>query len=170
MLACVGCSPPDTGAARLDFDGALHARDEQLILLGRIGFEPGPEVRTALESGVDLTLSLEIRQRNSLGPLQWSRQVQEHKIRMGYLPLTEQWWLERSGEREIFARLWLLLDALARPEGYATGQPADADFGAFTARIRLDRSALPPPMQLPALLSPAWRLASPKWQPQPAAS
>lgn len=171
MLAFAGCnSPSPSGSARLVLDGDLSARGGQLWLDGRINFEPSNEIRTALQSGVDVALRVEIRQRNALGPISWTRVTQTHPVRIGYLPLTEQWWLERSGQRRLFARLWLLLDALAQPEAYATGLTAETDPATIRARVRLDRSALPPPMHLPALLSPAWRLASPTWQAQPTAS
>ncbi|MDT8438508.1 MAG: DUF4390 domain-containing protein [Wenzhouxiangellaceae bacterium] len=170
-LACVGCTDREaTEPSSLRLDAALAERNQQLWLDARINFEPGPEIREALRSGVEITLVLAVHQQIRLGPLHWSRAWRSYPLRMGYLPLTEQWWLDIDGERTLFPRQWLMLDALASGHAYPLADADGLDPSRLSARVRLDRSALPPPMQLPALFSSTWRLRSPAWPSAPATS
>ena len=136
-------------------------RDGMLEIDAGIYFEPTPRMREALESGVDLQLEVTTRVSRQRGPLALIENKLRHRLTIRFLPLTEQWQLEFDGQQLNFPRLWLLLDALQENRAYATGLSREqAHEGAWQiqARTRFNREALPPPMHLPSLFSPQWRL------------
>ncbi len=103
----------------------------------------------ALDHGIPLRLEFVIAPRNA--PHQLSRIV------IGYLPMAKRYQLLADSRvpRYFSSRLQLLaaLDRVSLPldqVGSGTG----------TVLMRLDRSALPAPMRLPALLDSNWRLVS----------
>jgi hypothetical protein len=163
MLSCAGCSSdPADGELRLAPDTGWASGE--LIITSPIRFQPTPPMREALARGVDLQIAVVTRISRRLGPVAWQVERRRHPVRIRFLPLTEQWAVETADRRETFPRLWLLLDALDRPQAFATGftraQAGDADWQ-VQVRATFDRSALPSPMHLPSLLSSQWRLSSP---------
>lgn len=138
-------------------------QDGRLEVRSGIRFEPSAEMREALTRGVRLRLEVTTRLSRRLGPVALERETRRYPIEIRYLPLTEEWQMEQSNRTERYPRLWLLLDALATAHDFDTGlESSMLGDHAWQAQIqvRLDRDALPPPMHLPALLSPQWRLKS----------
>ncbi|MDZ4813126.1 MAG: DUF4390 domain-containing protein [Pseudomonadota bacterium] len=103
----------------------------------------------ALDHGIPLRLEFVIAPRKA--PRQLSR------ILIGYLPMAKRYQLlaDSRAPRYFSSRLQLLaaLDRVSLPLN-AVGS------GTGTVLVRLDRSALPAPMRLPALLDSSWRLVS----------
>jgi len=119
-------------------------------------------MREALARGVDLQLEVVTRVSRHWGPVALIEIERRHPLTIRFLPLTEQWQLEIRRRQLNFPRLWLLLDALQDQRSYLTGLTRrQAMEGAWQvqARTRFNREALPPPMHLPSLISPQWRLA-----------
>lgn len=103
----------------------------------------------ALDHGIPLRLEFVVAPQSA--PRQLSR------IEIGYLPMAKRYQLlaDSRAPRYFSSRLQLLaaLDRVSLPleqVGSGTG----------TVLVRLDRSALPAPMRLPALLDSNWRLVS----------
>jgi len=118
-------------------------------------------MREALESGVDLQLEVITRVSRPIGPIALIEEERRHSIMIHFLPLTEQWQLQTEAGQSNFPRLWLLLDSLKQARSYSTGLTRERSReGAWQiqARVRFNIEALPPPMHLPALISPDWRL------------
>lgn len=165
MLCLSACSTQTEPSGRLELKPRIGWLDGRLSIESGVIFEPGPEVREALERGVRVRLEVVTRVSRRFGPIAMKTRMQSHPIQIGYLPLTKEWQLDTPTGSERFARLWLLLDALRAPRRFDVGLGAEA-IGAqdwqVQIRIRLDRTTLPSPMHLPALLSPQWRLQS-RW-------
>ena len=116
-----------------------------------------PTMLEALDRGIPLTLSMELRA-DTRGA---TRLVERQRLELRYLPLAQQYqWLESaSGARRTFPRRTQLLAALdhvrlALPASWGTitaGTP-------LALTLTLDRSALPGPLRLPSLLARDWRL------------
>lgn len=166
MFVCAGCA--DEGVERNTADGRLEIgpsmiwRDEMLEIDTAVAFNPTQIMREALESGVDLQLEIITRVSRKMGPIALMEEERHHPIIIRFLPLTEQWQLEIDTIQTNFPRLWLLLDSLQQERSYATGFSRELARGKtwqIQARARFNREALPPPMHLPSLVSPDWRLA-----------
>lgn len=115
------------------------------------------EAREALRHGVPLRIRVDLRMR---GDGQW-RPAEESTFifEVRYLPLSDHYQL--AGPRsdssvKTFPRLRHVLAELGDVE--LNLPDANATPGQFEVRMRsrLDRSAMPAPMQLPTLLSPNW--------------
>ena len=165
MLCLSACSTETEAPGRLALEPEIGWQEGRLWVVSGVVFEPGDEVREALERGVRLRLEVVTRLSRRIGPIALESAATVYPLDIGYLPLTEEWLLETPTGSERFPRLWLLLEALRTPRRFDTGLKADA-IGTrnwqVQVRIRLDRDALPSPMHLPALLSPQWRLDS-RW-------
>jgi hypothetical protein len=138
-------------------------QDGRLAIRSGIAFEPSSEMREALTRGVRLRLEVATRVSRRFGPIALESESRRYPIEISYLPLTEEWRIEATDSSERYPRLWLLLDALAAPRSFDTGLESDAlglQAWQVQVRVRFDRDVLPPPMHLPALLSPQWRLKS----------
>jgi len=137
-------------------------RGDTLEIDAGLAFDPTEIMREALESGVELQLEIVTRVSRPMGPIALLDEERHHPITIRFLPLTEQWQLEIGAVQTNFPRLWLLLDALEQTRAYATGltrERASGNAWQIQARARFNREALPPPMHLPSLVSPDWRLA-----------
>jgi hypothetical protein len=151
MAACHGGGAIES--ARID-QGPEPAIDARLRLA------PSADLLAALDRGVPLVLRVELvaRGRRRLHAL--------HRIELRYLPLARRYaWTDLdAGATRTFARRSLLLAALDRvrlPLDVAwTGLPAGTR---CTLAVALDVDALPPPLRLPALLSPRWRFDLPEF-------
>ncbi len=168
-LCCAGCgTEPETGG-RLEMHPELLWQEDRLIIRSGIAFEPSSEMREALTRGVHLRLEVATRISRRLGPIALETETRRYPIEISYLPLTEEWQIDANDQTELHPRLWLLLDALAAVRSFDTGLKSkmlDGHGWQVQIRVRFDRDVLPPPMHLPALLSPQWRLRSPwhTWQ------
>jgi hypothetical protein len=151
LAACHGGGTIE--AARIDED-ATPALDARLKLA------PTADLLAALDHGVPLVLRVDLRARGEGLDLHAVR-----RIELRFRPLSRQYaWTDLdSGDVRTFARRPLLLAALDRVR--LPLDPAFADLPAgtrLTLALSLDVDALPPPLRLPALFSPRWRLAPPE--------
>lgn len=156
LLLTAGCAPDHE---RFGF------RIEQLELeAGRreIGVQLRQDVRFseaargALRNGVTLTVLVDLEVRDASNLTLLADQRERYEIR--YLPLSERFQLT-GGTPEVnrsFPRLRHVSAELARLRlQLATGPLAPGHYE-LRARMRLDRTSLPTPMQLPAMLSSSW--------------
>lgn len=116
------------------------------------------EARRALQNGVPLTIRVntEVRDSNTLTLLA----NQELRLEIRYLPLSDRYQLSTEGDEESarsFPRLRHVLAELASLRlTMSTGPLVPGEYE-FRVRVRLDRSSLPMPMQLPAVIVRNWR-------------
>lgn len=115
------------------------------------------ESRNALQHGVPLVISvsMEIRDSESLTLLATEQQLYEIR----YLPLSQRYELLDASSKAVrnFPRLRHVVNALSSLNlRFDTGPLAPGDYE-FRARVRLEQSRLPAPMQLPILISGKWR-------------
>lgn len=156
-FAAVACAPTgepfgihiDSLEARTTRNG-VTVRAHQEIGLSR-------EAREALRHGVPLRITVDLNMR---GDGRW-RPVEEstftYEIR--YLPLSDHYQLagpHSDSSARTFPRLRHLLAELGDLELNLPGSNASPGQYEVRMRSRLDRGAMPAPMQLPTLLSPNW--------------
>jgi hypothetical protein len=116
------------------------------------------EARRALQNGVPLTIRVntEVRDANTLTLLA----DQELRFEIRYLPLSDRYQLSYAGVPESgrsFPRLRHVLADFGNLDlTMPTGPLVPGDYE-FRVRVRLDRSSLPMPMQLPAVIVRNWR-------------
>ncbi|MDT8319798.1 MAG: DUF4390 domain-containing protein [Xanthomonadales bacterium] len=139
-----------TGVAATWTNGQLRARCEQRLTLSR-------EARDALHHGVPLTLEIELILRDSENRTRVGGSSASYEVH--YLPLSKHYRLSypATGTVKTFPRLRHVLAELSRVEISLETGPLPGGEYQLLARSRLDKSSMPPPMRLPALLSRAWR-------------
>ncbi|WP_191621309.1 DUF4390 domain-containing protein [Marinihelvus fidelis] len=131
------------------------ARDDLRVDL-QLNIELSHAARRALWRGVTLEILVnsELRQADSRDLVTAAR---DHWT-LRYLPLSEQFQLTGPGQDDVqtFPRLRHALRATGKLDyRLPTGELRAGDYQ-FRVRARLDRSALPAPIQLPALLFRRW--------------
>jgi len=129
---------------------ALNIRLQQELALSQ-------QAREALEHGVTLTISLEMELRNDNQMIVVRREARRFQLR--YLPLSERYQLseEETDELQTFSRLRYLLSAIDDLNVQLSTGPLPPGGYELRARIRLDKSRLPAPMQLPVWFSSQWQ-------------
>lgn len=141
-------------------EGARIDAGEAPAIDARLRLTPSPDLLEALDRGVPLVLRLELGAQGAGARLHAVRRVE-----LRFLPLARRYaWTDLdAGTTRTFARRSLLLAALDRvrlPLDPAwSGLPAGTR---CTLAVALDVDALPPPLRLPALFSPRWRLSLPE--------
>ena len=132
----------------------VSARHRQELSLSR-------EATDALESGVPLTLLMEMELRDAATLTLLADESRRYEIR--FLPLSRRYQLTAPGggpgsvSVKTFPRLRHVMNELAGLRlDLGTGPLAPGDYE-DRARIRLDNARLPAPMQLPALFSADWQ-------------
>jgi hypothetical protein len=143
----------DIESARID-DGAAPAIDARLRLA------LSPDLLAALDRGVPLVLRLEVEAHTTGRRLHAVR-----RIELRYLPLAQRYaWTDLdTASTRTFARRPLLLAALDRVRLPLDAAWSDLPEGTrCVLGVALDVDALPPPLRLPALFSPRWRLDLPE--------
>ncbi|GIX32380.1 MAG: hypothetical protein KatS3mg125_0336 [Lysobacterales bacterium] len=150
LLALAACAPEPEATSRIVLREFARVPGEPPILRVRLGLEPSPPIRAALEHGIPLTIEW------SLEPARGQRLVR--RLRLQRSPLLRRYVLEEEGQSggRSFQHLNALLAAVEQQE-FVLGPAEESPLG---LRVRLVREALPPPLQLPALLDPEWRLAA----------
>lgn len=115
------------------------------------------QAREALEHGVILTISLEIELRNDNKMIVVRRDVRHFQLR--YLPLIERYQLSEIEIEEFrtFSRLRHLLATFDDLHIQLSTGPLPLGAYELRTRIRLDKTRLPAPMQLPAWFSSQWQ-------------
>ncbi len=117
------------------------------MLEADLDIELSPIALDALDHGIPLLLEFDIR------PLAGPRQ--KARWELSFLPLMRRYQLLIDGSApRFFSSRVQLLAALDR----IRIQLNDGSGGSGQIRLRLDTSALPAPMRLPALLESGWRL------------
>ena len=117
------------------------------------------DARSALRNGVPLRFRVDLALEPSGGSVE--RQFFVYEVR--YLPLSDHYQLSGPLPGEMprtFPRLRHALAALGEIDLRLSEAGEDPGAYRLSLRSRLDRSALPGPMQLPAFLSSQWRLDS----------
>jgi hypothetical protein len=159
LLAAVcatGCTRHDDDARVLD---ARLVRSPGAALEADLALRFSPVMLDALEHGIALTLTFALDAHPRAGP---SLSTERH-LRLSYAPLAGQYVVTGvdDGRTRTFARRTQLLAAFDRvrldlPREWAA-LPEDTP---LALTVALDRSALPGPLRLPALLSSDWHLAT----------
>ncbi len=163
MLVCAGCNSRPAADAGLGLDASIDWRGDRLVVQSRVDFEPSEAMIEALERGVDLRIDVVTRVSRRIGPVALMTDKRRHPLRIRFLPLTEQWQLDTEDGRQVFPRRWLLLDALEQTRALETGLTRERSrSGRWQIQVRAEfnRTELPPPMHLPSLFSPQWRMKS----------
>ncbi len=152
LLALAGCGAESAPRPGIVLRESSEIPGDPPALRVRLQLEPSPAMLSALEHGIPLTFEL------SLAPARGGGRPLVRRFRLQRSPLFARYLLgeEGSDSRRGFAHRNALFAALERQE---FPLPAGHQ-GALALRARLVREALPPPLQLPALLDPQWRLAA----------
>ncbi|MEO8010843.1 MAG: DUF4390 domain-containing protein, partial [Dokdonella sp.] len=115
----------------------------------------------ALEHGIPITLRIELSVDAQPRAMQ-----QDREIELRYFPLSRRYQLRDldQGSERSFSAYGALVDSLAAlrlPVGIAFATLAPGTRASVV--VSLDRTALPGPLRLPALIEPAWRLSAPEY-------
>jgi hypothetical protein len=124
------------------------------------------EAIKAIEHGVPLTLTLDLRLHDALNLSLLAAEQFQFEIR--YLPLSDRYQLRRPGDGggQSFMRLRHVTSALSRLDvRFDTGALAPGEYE-LRSRMFIDSRSLPAPMRLPALLTAGWRHQS-EWSAWP---
>jgi len=124
----------------------------------RLGARFTPELLSALDQGIPLTLELALELDDDQASVRTGRRYE-----LSYSPLSARYRLREleSGAERSFGHRALLLAALDRlsialpPEAARLGPDARARL-----QVALPGAYLPAPLRLPALVAPQWRLAA----------
>lgn len=155
MLLLAGCGLREPGvrvrAAALTVAGSAPVLEVDL--------DPAfsAEMREALERGIDLRLAFAlVADRPDAAPV-------ERHLLLRYAPLSARYLLidvERGSARSFSRRTQLVaaLDRVRLP--LLPGQATPVPGARWSLAVRVDAETLPGVLRLPALLSPAWRLAT----------
>jgi hypothetical protein len=158
LLVLAACSP------QAEIDYAFSIRNvsvsrayQSLSIHLQQKLELSQQAREALEHGVMLTISLEVELRNDTNMIATQQDARHFQLR--YLPLSERYQLseEESGDLKTFSRLRHLLASVDDLNISLSTGPLPSGNYELRTRIRLDKSRLPTPMQLPAWFSSQWQ-------------
>ncbi len=146
-------------------DAALEATDEGYRLSSSFNVELTRSLEDALMRGVPLYFSLQVE--ISRPRWYWFDEVSvkaTRTIRLSYNVLTQQYRASIDGSlHRNFTKLDDLLALLRRPGRWVVAEPGalkrDAGYS-VAVQLALDVSQLPKPIQVSAIGSPDWRLAS----------
>lgn len=168
--ACVGAAHAEERSKpleRLVVEHAdTHLAEEVYVLNARISYHFNPDVLEALESGVPLTIRLDIE---ILRPREWlwdeTFTTLKQRYQLQYHALTQQYLVKNlnSGIQYSFPTRQGGLEALGEIGDLPLLDKRLLDPGTpYTARLRADLEAesLPGPLRLLAYLSPQWRVQS----------
>ncbi|GAB6043809.1 DUF4390 domain-containing protein [Endothiovibrio diazotrophicus] len=164
-------------AAPLAAEGEFAVRDARVVASGEkylldadLAYRLSPPVVEALESGVPLTIRLEVevlRERT----LPWPERVAALSLayRIAFHPLTEQYLVTHraSGAQRAYSSRYQALASLGAVRGLPLmGHATLIEGERYRARLRavLDLEELPTPLRLVAYFSPAWGLKSEWYQ------
>lgn len=146
--------------------GAVTMDDEVVYLDARMDLDLSDEAKRALESGVPLTIELEI---TVTRPRWWwfdadvASLIQRYRLRFHALSRRYVLTLLNSGESRSYNSRRALLARLGRVEALPLidrGLLEPGESYVVALRARLDLDALPRPLRAGAYVSPQWRLVS----------
>lgn len=158
MIVLAGCGPRQAPEyAFVIRDVTVTPAFQSLDIHLEQDLELSQQARDALEHGVTLTIRLDLELRDDDHMISTRRDIRRFLLK--YLPLSERYQLAQAenGASQAFTRLRHMLASLDDLSiHFATG-PLPPGSYELRARISLDESRLPTPMQLPAWFSPQWR-------------
>lgn len=159
LVSTVSCAPRGNDfGIRLD-DVRVERSAAGLDIHARQDIELSGDALGALQHGVALQFRIDLSLRSAGSWSDFDRRSLSYEIR--YLPLSDHYRLLRSdGLSRTFPRLRHVMAELGDLELHVGSDALPAGKIEVRLRSRLDRSRLPGPMQLPALLSPQWALDS----------
>jgi hypothetical protein len=169
IALCVGCradsGPPEASAFDLVDPRPIWIGEELHINTG-LDWRPDEEVVDALHHGVVVPLEVSVRISRHHGIVASQDRSHPHRFEIRYLPLLRDYelWDVRSDRRELYPRLAILTQALARRRQFSTGlTQGEVDERRWQVQVRahLDRSRLPSPMRLPVWFDASWRAEGP---------
>jgi hypothetical protein len=152
------CAQEDAVDFGFTIENVSISHSHQTLNVGlQQNLELSQQALEALEHGVTLTIGLEIELRNDSNKTLTQQDTMHFQIR--YLPLIERYQLseEASGELQTFSRLRHLLATMDNLNVRLPTGPLSPGNYELRTRIRLDKSRLPAPMQLPAWFSSRWQ-------------
>lgn len=128
----------------------VHAQTSQRMRLSGLA-------QQALKNGIPLFIDVVTEVRDAGGGDVYAKRGLRQEIR--YLPLSERYQIQTgdNGETRTYPRLRHVLAELSRVQVDLETGPLPPGPYEFRVRVRLDRTSLPAPMQLPALLLGNWR-------------
>ena len=155
LLALAGCGAP---GGRLEVLGTSWRDGTPPALVLNLSARFTPELLAALDQGIPLTLEFALELDDDATSVRSTRRYE-----LSYSPLSARYRLREldSGAERSFGYRALLLAALDRlvlplpAEAARLGPDARARL-----RVTLPGSTLPPPLRLPALSAPQWRMAA----------
>lgn len=165
MLAACAPAERDFGFAVEDLQAA--AGEGGIVVHASHRADLSAEARRALEHGVPLRVRVDVTLRRQGHWADLAERTVHYEIR--YLPLSDLYQLsgpfdaggEAPGNGQVpmrtFPRLRHVLASLASIDLTLGGFNFEPGRYELSMRSRLDRRAMPGPMQLPVLLSPQWR-------------
>ncbi len=156
LLALGGCDLRSNDLFRVE-NVTIEAAGADLGLDLTLDLRLSDRTTRGISSGVPVTLvlSLELRDSNNLALIA----MQKYRYEIRYLPMSERFQLTEldSGRARTYPRLRHVLRALMSLQlEFETPTLARGDFE-LRARMRLDKTTLPAPIQLPALIFGAWK-------------
>ena len=168
--ACVGMARAEDVPKPLERfvveHAGTHLVEEVYVLNARISYRFNPDVLEALESGVPLTIRLDVE---ILRPREWlwneTFTTLKQRYQLQYHALTQQYLVKNlnSGIQYNYPTRQGSLEALGEISDLPLLDKRLLDSDAhYTARLRadLDVESLPGPLRLLAYLSPQWRVQS----------
>ncbi len=163
-LAPTACAPadPDFGIQLQDIN--LRQAENGLSVTARQRLDLSREARAALRAGVPLRFRIDVSLRLAGGMR--ASASESFVYELSYLPLSRRYQLKGPDESRpatSYPRLRHALAAMTTIELPVTEFKAQAATVTLRLRSRLDRAAMPGPMQLPVWLSPDWNHDS-GWQ------
>lgn len=169
LLLLLFATGPAAAAGGFEVTGARVAEEgTEYRLDADLTYHLTPPVVEALESGVPLTIGLEVEVLRDR-PLLWPERVAALSLayRIAFHPLTEQYRVTHlaSGARQVYDSRGQALASLGSIRGLKLmGRNTLVSGEHYRARIRaeLDIEELPAPLRLVAYFTPAWGLSS-RW-------
>lgn len=169
-VGCAGAARAAEGTKPLEHfvveHAGTHLAEEVYVLNARISYRLNPDMLEALESGVPLTVRLDVeiaRPRQWLWDETFTTLLQRYQVQ--YHALTQQYMVKNlnSGIQYGFPTRQGSLEALGEISDLPLLDKRLLDPGAhYMARLRagLDVESLPGPLRLLAYVSPQWRVQS----------
>jgi hypothetical protein len=166
LLAACGASPAvDDDDARIV--AARLTRTPAAALEADLALRFSPVMLDALEHGIPLTLTFSIAAHGDPRGVDRIELTEARQLRLSYAPLAQQFQVGDlgTGTTRSFARRTQMLAAFDRVRlPMPASWSALPDATTITLTVALDRTALPGPLRLPALLSRDWQLVTPEYR------
>ncbi len=155
LLLTSGCGLAG-GQARFEVSRAdISTRGSSLDIRLAQDLRLSPAASRAIRNGVPVRLLLTVEVRDGASGTLLATEQHAYDIR--FLPMSRHFQLTAGDELQTFPRLRHVLRELSVLRMRVDAPPLAPGDYELRARLRLDRASLPAPMQLPSLVSRAWR-------------